>query len=111
MMDVFNLSAPWGRFSIGELQGTVQRHENPVRVNEASNDSASCQEARRYTNPTPTQHILHDPQILEKKDVNMSLDSETYLSLQYKCNTTNSYCVPNNKQWWPSVACEHMAIS
>lgn len=50
VMDVFNLSAPWGRFSIGELQGTVQRNENPVRVNEASNDSASCQEA------LPTSH-------------------------------------------------------
>lgn len=86
MMDVFNLAAPWGHFSIGELQGTVQRHENPVRVNEASNDSASRQEARRHTNPTPTQHILHDPQIPEKRDVNMSSDSETYLLLQVQYN-------------------------
>lgn len=90
MMDVFNLSAPWGHFSIGELQGTVQRHENPVRVNEASNDSASCQEARRHTNPTQTQHILYDPQILEKKMWTWVL---TLKPISHsKCNTTNSYC-------------------
>lgn len=45
MTDVSRPLAAPAPFSIKELQGTVQRREKPIRVNEASNNTVSCQEA------------------------------------------------------------------